>query len=507
MPYAVKNLFDTADEVTLAGGRVNAANPPARRDAVLAARLREAGAVLVGALNMDEHAYGFTTENSHYGACRNPHDPARIAGGSSGGSAAAVAGDLVPLTLGSDTNGSIRVPASLCGVFGLKPTFGRLPRTGSFPFVGSLDHLGPFAADATSLAAVYDALQGPDAGDGACAQYPAEPTLAALASDRPLRVAVLGGYFTHWAGPEARQAVQLAARALDATDIVELAGAQQARAAAFVITAAEGGALHRRRLVTHYDYYEPYSRDRLVAGSLVPAAWVQQAQRVRHRVYRDALALFARYDVLIAPATPVPATPIGAQDLMLAGQCLPACASMGLLTQPISCLGLPVCAAPVWRDRRRRPSAAGRATDRRAVARERLPAGGQAAGAGWRRDGPTGHADAVSAPPGAFKSSHATSRKPPASPRCSKKALAAMKRSCPTGSSQKRSAMPVAASVKRASAAAPSQRSRPVRIMADAISSSAITSTAYTGAGDRPKCAISRRAPGKSVSFTRPPCR
>ncbi|WZB69528.1 AtzE family amidohydrolase [Achromobacter xylosoxidans] len=348
VPYAVKNLFDTADEVTLAGDRVNAANPPARRDAVLVARLREAGAVLVGALNMDEHAYGFTTENSHYGACRNPHDTARIAGGSSGGSAAAVAGDLVPLTLGSDTNGSIRVPASLCGVFGLKPTFGRLPRTGSFPFVGSLDHLGPFAADATSLAAVYDALQGPDAGDAACAQHPAEPTLAALASGRPLRVAVLGGYFTHWAGPEARQAVQLAARALDAADIVELAGAQQARAAAFVITAAEGGALHRRRLVTHYDYYEPYSRDRLVAGSLVPAAWVQQAQRVRHRVYRDALALFARYDVLIAPATPVPATPIGAQDLMLAGQCLPARASMGLLTQPISCLGLPVCAAPVW---------------------------------------------------------------------------------------------------------------------------------------------------------------
>ena len=138
VPYAVKNLFDTADEVTLAGGRVNAANPPARRDAVLVARLREAGAVLVGALNMDEHAYGFTTENSHYGACRNPHDPARIAGGSSGGSAAAVAGDLVPLTLGSDTNGSIRVPASLCGVFGLKPTFGRLPRTGSFPLSAAL---------------------------------------------------------------------------------------------------------------------------------------------------------------------------------------------------------------------------------------------------------------------------------------------------------------------------------------------------------------------------------
>lgn len=348
VPYAVKNLFDTADEVTLAGGRVNAANPPARRDATLVARLREAGAVLVGALNMDEHAYGFTTENSHYGACHNPHDLGRIAGGSSGGSAAAVAGGLVPLTLGSDTNGSIRVPASLCGVFGLKPTFGRLPRTGSFPFVGSLDHLGPFAADTGGLAAVYDALQGPDAEDAACGQRPVEPVLAELASARPLRVAVLGGYFAHWTGPEARQAVQLAARALGASASVELASAAQARAAAFVITAAEGGALHRRRLVTHYDYYEPHSRDRLVAGSLVPASWVQQAQRVRQRAYREALALFADYDVLIAPATPVPATAIGTQSLALAGQTLPARASMGLLTQPLSCLGLPVCVAPVW---------------------------------------------------------------------------------------------------------------------------------------------------------------
>lgn len=348
VPYAVKNLFDIAEEVTLAGGRVNAANPAAPRDATLVARLREAGAVLVGALNMDEHAYGFTTENSHYGPCRNPHDATRIAGGSSGGSAAAVAGGLVPLTLGSDTNGSIRVPASLCGVFGLKPTFGRLPRSGSFPFVGSLDHLGPFAADSASLAAVYDALQGPDADDPACAQRAAEPALAALGADRPLRVAVLGGYFDHWAGPEARRAVRLAAQALAAADTVELAGAEQARAAAFIITSAEGGALHRRRLITNYDDYEPYSRDRLVAGSLVPAAWAQQAQRIRHRVYREALSLFERYDVLIAPATPVPATPIGTISLTLAGQTLPARASMGLLTQPISCIGLPVCAAPVW---------------------------------------------------------------------------------------------------------------------------------------------------------------
>ena len=137
-------------------------------------------------------------------------------------------------------------------------------------------------------------------------------------------------------------------RALGATDEVDFAAAAQARAAAFVITAAEGGALHRRRLVTHYDYYEPHSRDRLVAGSLVPAAWVQQAQRVRHRAYLEALALFEHYDVLIAPATPVSATPIGADWLTLAGKQLPARASMGLLTQPISAIGLPVCTAPTW---------------------------------------------------------------------------------------------------------------------------------------------------------------
>jgi len=349
VPYAVKNLFDIADEITLAGGRVNAANPPAQRDAVLVERMREAGAVLIGALNMDEHAYGFTTENTHYGACRNPHDTSRIAGGSSGGSAAAVAGGLVPLTLGSDTNGSIRVPASLCGVFGLKPTFGRLPRTGSFPFVGSLDHLGPFAASASDLAAAYDALQGPNTGDVACAERPVAPTLPALAEGAgSLRIGVLGGYFSEWAGPQARRAVEIAARALDATGVAEFSAAKQAREAAFIITAAEGGALHRRRLVTHYDYYEPYSRDRLVAGSLVPAAWVQQAQRIRHRAYLEALALFDQYDVLIAPATPVCATPIGADWLTLAGKQLPARASMGLLTQPISAIGLPVCTAPVW---------------------------------------------------------------------------------------------------------------------------------------------------------------
>ena len=175
VPFAVKNLFDVAGVVTLAGSKIHADRPPAARDATAVARLRAAGAVLVGALNMDEYAYGFTTENSHYGPTRNPRDLTRVAGGSSGGSAAAVAAGMVPLTLGSDTNGSIRVPAALCGVFGLKPTYGRLSRTGAVLFASSFDHIGPFARSTRDLALAFDVLQGPDATDPVCSARPAEP--------------------------------------------------------------------------------------------------------------------------------------------------------------------------------------------------------------------------------------------------------------------------------------------------------------------------------------------
>jgi aspartyl-tRNA(Asn)/glutamyl-tRNA(Gln) amidotransferase subunit A len=343
VPYAVKNLFDIEGEVTLAGGHVNRDNPPASADAELVRRMRAAGALLVGALNMDEHAYGFTTENTHYGTTRNPHDTSRIAGGSSGGSAAAVAGGLVPLTLGSDTNGSIRVPSSLCGIFGIKPTYGRLPRTGTFPFVHSLDHLGPFAANVADLAAAYDALQGPDARDPACARRPAEPVSQRLAALQGSRIAVLGGWFQRWAGDAALEAVETVAAALGATRRLEWQGAEAARSAAFIVTGAEGGALHRSRLIDRYDDYEPLSRDRLIAGSLMPAAWLAQAQRIRRRAHAEALALFADADLLIAPATPVQATVAGTPTFNIGGRELPLRASMGLLTQPVSCIGLPVC--------------------------------------------------------------------------------------------------------------------------------------------------------------------
>ena len=159
VPYAVKNLYDIAGEVTLAGAHLNAGNPAAACDSAAVERLAAAGGVLLGALNMDEHAYGFTNENTYFGAVHNPHDVRRVSGGSSGGSAAAVAGGMAAFSLGTDTNGSIRVPASFCGLFGLKPTYGRLSRRGIFPFVSSLDHAGHFATTVADLAAVYDVMQ------------------------------------------------------------------------------------------------------------------------------------------------------------------------------------------------------------------------------------------------------------------------------------------------------------------------------------------------------------
>ncbi len=351
MPYAVKNLFDVQGITTRAGSKVRVGEPPATHDAVLVQHMQAAGAVLVGALNMDEFAYGFTTENSHVGPCRNPRDLKRTSGGSSGGCGAAVAAGQVPVALGSDTNGSIRVPSSLCGVWGLKPTFGRLSRRGSFPFVASIDHLGPFARTVEDLAASYDALQGPDPHDPACHAQRAQPTLGQIGQSLAgLRIGTLNGYFEEHAGPSARKALALAGAVVNATPGVTWPDAALARVAAFVITASEGGALHLPQLRGRADEYEPLSVDRFIAGALQPAEWYVRAQRFR-RLYREkVLALFKDWDVLLAPATPVPATVIGVETFELNGAAMPARPSMGLLTQPISFSGCPVVAAPLWPD-------------------------------------------------------------------------------------------------------------------------------------------------------------
>jgi len=348
VPFGVKNLFDVRGLPTRAGSKINRELPPAERDSPLIERLEAAGAVLVGALNMGEYAYDFTGENVHDGPSRNPHDPARMTGGSSGGSGGSVAGRLVPLALGSDTNGSIRVPSSLCGVFGLKPTYGRLSRARTFPFVTSLDHLGPFARSVADLAAAYNAMQGSDASDPVCADRPAEPAVPALAAGRDgLRIATAGGYFHRGLSPEGHTALTTVAAALGVTREIEWPEAARARAAAYVITAAEGAALHIDRLRTRPQDFDPAVRDRLIAGAMVPAVAVEQAQKFRRWYRGRILALFKEVDAVLLPATPCTAPRIGQETFMLDGVEMPVRANLGIYTQPISFIGLPVVAVPV----------------------------------------------------------------------------------------------------------------------------------------------------------------
>ncbi len=331
VPYGVKDLFDVAGLSTTAGSTLYADAPPATADAEAIVRLREAGAVLVATLNMDEFAYGFATINARHGTTRNPHDPERLAGGSSGGSAAVVAAGYVPFALGSDTNGSIRVPASLTGLYGLKPTHAALPMQGVFPFAESFDDIGPFTASIADMAAIWQVLSG---------------MTAEAASAPDLRVARLGGRFRTNADPDQLAAIDAIA---PTAPLIELPDIARARSAAFVITAFEGGALHAEALGRAAMQFDPATRDRLLAGALLPRALYDDAQAFRAQFRQTILALIADYDVLLAPAAPCVAPPIADPRILIDGAMVPARSDLGLHTQPISFTGFPALAVPLHR--------------------------------------------------------------------------------------------------------------------------------------------------------------
>ncbi|MFT9067108.1 MAG: AtzE family amidohydrolase [Acetobacter syzygii] len=331
VPFGVKDLFDIQGHVTTAGSIVLRNVPPAAQDAAIVARLRAAGAIPVATLNMDEFAYGFATDNAHYGITRNPHDPSRMAGGSSGGSAAAVAAGLLPLTLGTDTNGSIRVPASLCGVWGLKPTMGLLPREGAYPFSASLDVVGHFASTLDDLKTAFHIM----------ADTSPEP------EPQTLRTACLGGWFAQNLSPALAAAINRVCRYLGLSGTVELPQTPTARAASFLITAAEGGTLHLPRLRSVAQDYDPATRDRLLAGAMLPASTYVQAQRFRRWFRGQVHALFEQVDVLIAPAVMCEAPLLDAPTIIVDGKPASARANLGLYTQPLSLPGLPVLCLPL----------------------------------------------------------------------------------------------------------------------------------------------------------------
>lgn len=331
VPYGVKDLFDVAGLPTTAGAARLRDAPPAAADAEAIAQLKAAGAVLVATLNMDEFAYGFATVNATWGTTRNPHDPARLAGGSSGGSAAAVASGMLPFALGSDTNGSVRIPASLCGLYGTKPTHGSLPMGGVYPFVDSLDDVGVFTRHASDLPLLHAVL----AGSPMTARW-----------DGP-RVAMLGGWFADNRTPVMVEAMEALARALGDPPVVTLPDVGRARSAAFLMTAAEGGARHLPALRDDPMAFDPATRDRFIAGAALPTAAYLDALAERERFRAAVAALFGRYDVLIAPAVPGVAPLVDDPVVIIDGAAVPARAMLGVYAQPISFVGPAVVAAPL----------------------------------------------------------------------------------------------------------------------------------------------------------------
>jgi len=339
LSFGVKDLFDVEGEITRAGSRLLSADAPKDKNAPLVARLMEAGASYFGRLNMDEFAYGFATVNSHYGTTCNPHDISRLAGGSSGGSAAAVASGLLDFALGSDTNGSIRVPASLCGVFGLRPTHGLWPMDGVFPFVEQFDTAGPFTRTIGLMRLVFAVMSGfKEASDSS------RHTVS-----QPITAAPLGGWFRRGSDETGLAGVDEIAAFFSNQKLVEYQGAEIARSAAFLITAYEGGKLHLDKLKTSPQLYDPAVKDRLIAGALLSGDLVAQANRVADQSARELHDLLKEFDILIAPATPTVAPKISEGFIEIEGKKVSARANLGLFTQPFGPAGVPVLTVPLKR--------------------------------------------------------------------------------------------------------------------------------------------------------------
>ena len=334
VPFAAKNLFDIAGLTTIAGSTILADAPAAMSDADAVARLEAAGAILVGALNMEEFAYGFLTDNAHYGRTNNPVDTARTAGGSSGGSGAAVAAGFVPLALGSDTNGSVRIPAAFCGVVGLKPTYGRISRRGMVLLAPSQDHVGWLGTTVDDVAAAWVASL--------------DTPMSPAPNHRPV-VGVAGGYFAELMSEDVAAAIAEAVEMLGAATPVDIPAPDAARAAAYAITSSEASSLRMDDLRRRPDRFDPATRDRFLAGALLPAHWYIKAQVFRDWLRAQVHAIFRTVDVIVMPANPFPAPRFGEETVTIGGVDHPVRPTIGRFTQPVSSLGLPIACVPVAR--------------------------------------------------------------------------------------------------------------------------------------------------------------
>jgi aspartyl-tRNA(Asn)/glutamyl-tRNA(Gln) amidotransferase subunit A len=330
IPYSAKDLFTTKGIKTTAGSKILADYVP-DYDATAVKRLSEAGAILVGKNNLHEFAFGGTNENEHYGPTRNPWNLDVIPGGSSGGSGATVAASSSIFSLGTDTGGSIRGPAALCGVVGIKPTYGRVSRHGVLPLSSSLDHAGPLTKTAWDAAAVLSVIAGYDPLDPACSKMEVSNYLAALAWEDgrslPLKGKTLGickEYYFENVDPEIERAVLQAINVLGelGAKVVEVSIPSLPEVARLqgLISTAEAYAYHSAYLKDRYEEYGTNIRERLEMGQYIPAWAYVEAQRLRQQYKKEWAGVYEQIDLLVAPTMAIPAFRIDAKTIVLGGK-------------------------------------------------------------------------------------------------------------------------------------------------------------------------------------------
>ncbi|GBD10658.1 Glutamyl-tRNA(Gln) amidotransferase subunit A [bacterium HR23] len=352
IPVALKDIFATAGQPTTVGSRILRDFIP-QEDAVVVHRLKEAGAILLGKLNLHEFAYGITTVNPHFGPTRNPWDTSRIPGGSSGGSAAAVASGMCPLSLGTDTGGSIRIPSALCGIVGLKPTYGRVSRRGVFPLAWSMDHAGPMARTVEDTALLLGVIAGYDPHDPGSAHRPVPNYLRNL--EKGVKGMVLGVLTESALGvvdTDVETAFGEALRALEGlgAKVEEVAWpeAEGVPGAHLAILMAEASALHQRWVKERPQDYGEDVRLRLLAGLALPGTLYLKAQQVRRKATSSLLALLERVNALLLPTCPVTAPLIGAERVSIAGRSVDVRTALTRFVSPFNLTGVPALSVP-WR--------------------------------------------------------------------------------------------------------------------------------------------------------------
>lgn len=348
IPVALKDLFDQAGVRTTAGSRL-LTETGAGEDSAVAARLRASGAIFVGKTNLHEWAFGVTTDNPHFGPARNPFDPDRIPGGSSGGNAVALATGMCFTSIGSDTGGSIRIPAALCGIVGLKPTRGRVSLRGAVPLSWTLDHAGPMARTVRDTAITFAAIAGYDPGDPVSVDHPLDDYLADLEGGvRGLHVALAVPYFLDQADAvvavAVREAVAALGRAGARVSEIELPRTAELRDTQRVILGSDAAAFHRDRIAAGRAGYGADVARRIDAGMAVSGPEYAAARRTRVELIRAFDELFDTVDLVAVPTTPTVA------PLRRGADAVAAAARLTALTSPFNLAGLPAISVPCGHD-------------------------------------------------------------------------------------------------------------------------------------------------------------